>query len=62
MIKKEFYRTRKDGVKLYKIYSTENLYIRKVNTDETYDLVVDVENAPYEYEETKDKIEEVEDE
>ena len=56
MIKKEFYRTRKDEVNLYRIYSTENLYIRKIGTDEIYDEVVDVENAPYEYEETDQEI------
>ena len=58
MIVKEFYATRKDGVNLYETYSTENLYIQKVGTDEIYDRVVDVENAPYEYIETDKKIEE----
>lgn len=58
MIKKEFYRQRKDGINLYKIYSTEHLYIKKIGTDEIYDEVIDVENAPYEYEETEERIEE----
>ena len=58
MIKREFYKTRKDGVNLYKIYSTNDVYLKKKNTDEVYDLVIDVENAPYEYEETDVKIEE----
>lgn len=58
MIKREFYMTRKDGVNLYRIYSTDDLYIRKIGTDEIYDEVVDVENAPYEYEETDALIEE----
>ena len=49
MIVKEFYATRKDGVNLYETYSTENLYIKKIGTEEIYDRVVDVENAPYEY-------------
>ena len=53
MIKREFYKTRKDNVNLYKVYSTDNLYIRKIGTDEVYDEVIDVENAPYEYEETE---------
>lgn len=57
MIKREFYKTRKDKVNLYRIYSTENLYIRKIGTDEIYDEVIDVENAPYEYEETNEIIE-----
>lgn len=58
MIKKEFFRTRKDKVNLYKTISTENLYIQKVGTDEIYSEAIDVENAPYEYIETKIKIEE----
>ena len=60
MIKKKFYKTRKDGVNLYESYSTENLYIQKVGTEEKYDKVIDVEDAPYEYIETNEKI--VEDE
>lgn len=57
MIVKEFYKTRKDGVNLYEIYSTENLYIQKVGTEEIYDRVVDVEDAPYEYIETEQVVE-----
>lgn len=58
MIKREFYETRKDGVNLYKTYSDENYKIRKIGTDEVYDEAIDVENAPYEYEETTEKVEE----
>lgn len=57
MIVKEFYRTREDGVRLYKTYSTEGYYIQKVGTDEVYSEAIDVENAPYEYVETTKKIE-----
>lgn len=60
MVVREFYKTRKDGVNLYESYSTENLYIQKVGTEEKYDKVIDVEDAPYEYIETNEKI--VEDE
>ena len=60
MIRQEFYRTRKDGVKLNKTYSDEGYYIRKVGTDEVYSEAIDVEDAPYEYEETSEKIEVVE--
>ena len=56
-IVKEFYRTRNDGVNLYKTYSDEGYRIHKLNTDEIYDEAIDVENAPYEYEETTEKIE-----
>ena len=52
MIVKEFYTTRVDGVNLYRTYSTEGLQIRKVDTDEIYDDAIDVESAPYVYEET----------
>lgn len=52
MVTKDFYKTRKDGVNLYRTYSDSNLKIRKVGTDEVYDEAIDVENAPYTYEET----------
>lgn len=57
MIIKEFYKTREDGVNLYRSFSTENFYIRKVGTDEVYSEAIDVETAPYVYEETNEKIE-----
>lgn len=56
MIVKEFYTTRKDGVTLYKTYSSDNFYIRKTGTDEIYTEAIDVENALYEYEETEETI------
>ena len=60
MIKREFYRERNDGVKLYKTYSDENYRIQKVGTDEIYDEAIDVFPIQYNYEETDEKIEEVE--
>ena len=57
MVVKEFYRTRKDGVNLYRNYSDQNLKIRKVGTEEIYDEAIDVEFAPYTYEETDMPIE-----
>lgn len=57
MIIKEYFTTRKDGVKLYKTYSDEGFYIQKVGTEEVYDEAIDVENAHYTYEETDEKIE-----
>ena len=56
MIIKEFYKTRKDGVNLYRPYSNEGLKIQKVGTDEVYDEAIDVEGAPYVYEETDQPI------
>lgn len=58
MIKREFYMTRTDGVNLYKTYSDENKYIKQVQTGYTYDIAIDVENAPYTYVETDEIIEE----
>lgn len=57
MIVREYFDTRKDGVRLYRTYSDKNLYIRKVGTDEVYSEAVDVEDAPYTYEETDKEIE-----
>lgn len=57
MVVKEFYRTREDGVNLYKSFSDEGFYIQKVGTDEVYSEAIDVENAPYVYFETMEKIE-----
>ena len=58
MIVKEFYKTRKDGVNLYRNYSNAGYMMQKVGTDETYEEAIDVEFAPYEYIETDKKIEE----
>lgn len=58
-IVKEFYKTRNDGINLYKTYSNEGYKIHKLNTNEIYDEAIDVEKAPFEYEETTEKIEEI---
>lgn len=54
---KEFYKTRNDGINLYKTYSNEGYIIHKLNTEEYYSEAIDVENTPFEYEETDEKIE-----
>ena len=56
MIIREFYRTRKDGVNLYRTYSDQKVMIRKVGTNEVYDEAIDIETAPYVYEETDQPI------
>lgn len=58
MIVRDFYRTRQDGVDLFLIKSAEGFKIRKVGTDEIYDEAIDVENAPFTYEETDIPIDE----
>lgn len=55
-IKKELYITRADGVSLYKTYSDAGFKIRKVGTDEVYDEAIDIETAPYKYEETDETV------
>lgn len=57
MIVKEFYRTRLDGVNLYKTYSNNNVYIQKKGTDEIYSEAIDIELSNYEYIETEKIIE-----
>lgn len=56
MLVKEYYMTRNDGVKLYKTYSDSNFYIKQLPTNLIYDIAIDVENAPYNYVETDEKI------
>ena len=60
MIVREFYLTRQDGVNLFRTYSDENKYIRKVGTNEEYSEAIDIEGAPYTYEETDREIERME--
>lgn len=51
MIVREEFKTRADGVKLFRTYSDQSMKIRKVGTDEIYDEAIDVEDAPWTYEE-----------
>ena len=52
MIVREFYKTRNDGVNLYRTYSDENYRIRQIETNQIYDEAIDIENSTYIYEET----------
>ena len=56
MIVKEYFMTRRDGVKLYRTYSDKNKLIRQIETGIEYIEAVDVEDASYHYEETNDEI------
>ena len=62
MIVREFYRTRKDGINLYRTYSDEGFYILQNETGIEYDEAIDVEGAPYTYSETDKPIPEPEEE
>lgn len=57
MIKKDFYKSRKDGVTLFRIYSDTDHKIKKVGTKDIYDDVIDVEGANFEYEEIDEYVE-----
>jgi hypothetical protein len=56
MVIREFYLTREDGINLYRIYSDEGFEIQKVGTNEIYGESIDVEDADFEYKETRRKI------
>ena len=66
MIKTEFFMKRDDNVILVKTYSTENKYIRQVETGLEYDEAIDIgekvgesyKPTKYTYEETDKTIEE----
>lgn len=58
MIKREFFKTRKDGINLYRTYSNNNYKIIQNETGNIYDEAIDVENAKYTYTESEEKIEE----
>lgn len=59
MVIREYYANREDGVVLYRTYSDTNHKIMQKPTMVVYDEAIDVENAPYEYEETDELIEPV---
>lgn len=52
MIIKEFFETREDGVNLYRTYSDQGFMVRQIETGILYSEPIDVEDAPYTYEET----------
>lgn len=57
MIVKEEYKTRADGVKLFRTYSDEGKFIIQNETGISYEEAIDVENAPYTYSESDEDIE-----
>lgn len=57
MIVKEEYKTRADGVKLFRIYSDEGRQLLQNETGIVYTEAIDVEGAPYTYTETGEPVE-----
>jgi hypothetical protein len=60
MVKEEFYGIHSSGERLIKRYSDKGEYIRKVGTDEVYSEAIDLEDKPYTYEETGEKMQIIE--
>lgn len=56
MLKKDFFRTREDGVNLYRNYSDTDHKIRQIETGIIYDEAIDVESANFTYEETDEYV------
>ena len=56
MIKTEFYKTRNDGVNLYKTYSDNNVMILQEQTGHKYTEAIDVEGSSFTYVETEEPI------
>ena len=59
MIQKDYFRTRSDGVELYRTYSDKNLMIQKNGTEEIYREAIYVANSCFAYTETDVPIEEM---
>lgn len=60
MIRQDYYKTREDGVSLYKTYSTNNKYIIQVETCAEYREAIDVYPVRYTYIESDKEIPKVE--
>lgn len=52
MIVREHYKTRPDGVELYRTYSDAGYLIRQAETGAEYDEAIDIDGTPYTYTET----------
>ena len=56
MIVRELYKTRKDGVALYRTYSDTGYLIKQEQTGIEYEDAIDVDGSSYTYSETTTKI------
>ena len=57
MVKTEYFRTRSDEVKLFRTYSDEGFMLIQNETGIEYSEAIDVEDVPYTYSDTGNKIE-----
>lgn len=60
MVVREFYKTRRDGVNLYRTYSDEGKMLVQNETGIEYAEAIDVDGAPFTYSETDKLVEEPE--
>ena len=58
-IVREFFKTRADGVNLYRTYSDTGKTLLQSETGIEYSDAVDIENAPYTYSESENSIEDL---
>lgn len=56
MILTEFYKTRDDGVNLYRTYSDQGFKVKQDGTDKEYNCAIDVEDSGFTYIETETPI------
>lgn len=54
---KELYKKREDGINLYRTYSDLFYKIKKIGTEEIYDEAIDIEDSGFQYEETDELLE-----
>lgn len=52
MIHREYYRTREDGIRLYRTYSDGGYLLKQIDTGELYEEAIDVEDTSHTYCET----------
>jgi hypothetical protein len=60
MVVREFYKTRRDGVNLYRTYSDDGKMLLQNETGIEYAEAIDVDGAPFTYSETDKLVEEPE--
>ena len=56
MVVREYYDTLEDGTKLFRIYSSDGKSIKQIETGAIYKEAIDIENAPFTYEETDEEM------
>ena len=58
-IVREFFKTRADGINLYRTYSDTGMMLLQKETGIEYSEAVDIEGAPYTYSESENSVEDL---